>query len=214
MDIPIPGQPSKSDEELAVQAAGSGEEAVAAADELMERYKDFVRSKARAYFLMGADSEDVIQEGMIGLYKAVMNYDASKNVSFRSFAELCVVRQIVSAVKQATRKKQQPLNTYVSLNRTLRDDEEKEITMIELLPAASSYNPEEFYIEKENANGFWKQIDGELSSLEKQVLHLYLSGLDYREIATRLNKPSKSIDNALQRIKKKIGGLANHRLRS
>lgn len=209
----IPDWDKLKDEELAVLASGTGERAVTAADLLMERYKDFVRSKARAYFLMGADSEDVIQEGMIGLYKAVMNYKAEKNVSFSSFADLCVNRQIMSAVKQSNRKKQQPLNSYVSLDRTLKDDEEKDIAMIELLPADSSYNPEEFYIEKENLDGWKKKIDGELSALEKQVLQLYLSGLNYQEIARRLNKPSKSIDNALQRIKRKIGGIQKAGLR-
>lgn len=195
------------DEELAILASENGSQAVTAANQLMERYKDFVRSKARAYFLMGADSEDVIQEGMIGLYKAVMDFDPSKNASFHNFAELCITRQILSAVKQAARKKQMPLNTYVSLNRTLTDEEEKEVAMIEIFPADSSYNPEKFYIEKENINGLMEEINGELSTMEKQVLTLYLSGLNYQEIARRMNKPSKSIDNALQRIKRKIGGL-------
>jgi RNA polymerase sporulation-specific sigma factor len=195
------------DEELAAIASEPGDQAAAAANQLMERYKDMVRSKARAYFLMGADSEDVIQEGMIGLYKAIMDYNADKKVSFHAFAELCVVRQIQSAVKQAARKKQMPLNSYVSLDRTVTDEEDKTVAMIDIFPADSSYNPERFYLEKEKIKTLMDKINGGLSAMENQVLKLYLSGLDYHEIARRLEKPTKSIDNALQRIKKKIGGL-------
>jgi len=196
---------------LVAIAAGTGQEAYAAVDELMERYKETVRIKSRAYFLMGADSEDVIQEGMIGLYKAVVNFNPEKNVSFNSFANLCIDRQIITAVKNSTRLKQLPLNTYVSLDRTIRDEDEKEVTLLTLLPADRSYNPEEFYIEKENLDGFREQIKNRLSAMENQILNLFLQGKGYVEIAEYLNKSAKSIDNALQRIKKKISLLLEHR---
>ena len=200
-----------TDEELVAVASTSGSEAYGAVNELMERYKETVRIKSRAYFLMGADSEDVIQEGMIGLYKAVVNFNPEKNVSFNSFANLCIDRQIISAVKQSTRLKQLPLNTYVSLDRTIRDEEEKEVSLLTLLPADRSYNPEESYIEQENLKVFRAQIEDRLSGMENQILDLFLQGKGYLEIAEYLNKSAKSIDNALQRIKKKISLLLEER---
>ncbi|MBR2383479.1 MAG: RNA polymerase sporulation sigma factor SigH, partial [Anaerotignum sp.] len=170
-----------------------------------DKYKSLVRAKSRAYFLIGADSEDIIQEGMIGLYKAVRDYNEEKNASFRSFAELCVNRQMITAIKAATRQKHQPLNSYVSLNKPVYE-EESEQTYMDFLQSSSGslLNPEALLIGQENKSFLESQMVKNLSSFETRVLVLYLQGRSYFEIANVLDKPEKSIDNALQRVKKKL----------
>lgn len=177
-------------------------------DLLLERYKDLVRVKTRPYFLLGADRADLIQEGMIGLYKAIMAYQSDKETAFRSFADLCINRQILTAVKNATRLKHLPLNSYVSLNKTLNDDEEKETTMMDILAAPQEDSPEDTLIGKEEIKLLQKQIDKHCSQFERRVLSLYLQGYDYHQIAKAMGKTPKSIDNALQRIKKKVQQIA------
>lgn len=192
----------KKNEEL-VLLAQKGDDA--AQEYLLDKFKSLVRAKSRAYFLIGADSEDIIQEGMIGLYKAVRDYDEEKNASFRSFAELCVNRQMITAIKAATRQKHQPLNTYISLNKPVYEDESEE-TYMDFLQSTSSamLNPETLLIGQENKSILENQMLKSLSSFETRVLALYLQGRSYFEIARVLDKPEKSIDNALQRVKKKL----------
>ncbi len=174
-----------------------------AMETLIERYKNFVRSKGRTYFLIGADKEDIIQEGMIGLFKAVRDFDASKQTQFRSFAELCVTRQIITAIKSATRQKHIPLNTYVSLSRPIYE-EDSEKTLLDLISLEYILDPEQILINQETLGITEKRINGVLSSLEKSVLDLYINGKSYHEIASILDKEPKSIDNAIQRVKRKI----------
>jgi len=174
-----------------------------AQDYLLNKYKTFVKTKSRAYFLIGADKEDIIQEGMIGLYKAIRDYQNNKNASFRSFAELCINRQLITAIKAASRQKHMPLNSSVSLNKTVYEDEGENtyINMIESAEAVTS--PETIFIGIENRNFIVENIMTTLSSFEKRVLNLYLQGKTYSEIAQIMEKSEKSIDNALQRVKKK-----------
>lgn len=194
------GTETRTDEEL-ILALRSGDGN--AEEELYTRYKQQVRRKARAFFLIGADKEDVIQEGMIGLYKAVCDFAPDRGSSFRSFADLCIERQIMSAVKAATRKKHSPLNSYVSLSSAL-DDGESERTLMELIAAAETAEPEAILIDRENCEFIVKELDTELTKLEKQVLTLYIDGLSYQQIAIALERGTKSVDNALQRVKKKL----------
>ena len=190
------------DEEM-VLLAQNGDET--AQRYLLDKYKSLVRAKSRAYFLIGADTEDIIQEGMIGLYKAVRDYNEDKSASFRSFAELCVNRQMITAIKAATRQKHQPLNSYVSLNKPVYE-EESEQTYMDFLQSSSSalLNPEALLIGQEDKSFLEDQMVKNLSSFETRVLVLYLQGRSYFEIAHALDKPEKSIDNALQRVKKKL----------
>ncbi len=192
----------KKDEELVLMAQNGDD---AAQEYLLDKFKSLVRAKSRAYFLIGADNEDIIQEGMIGLYKAVRDYNEEKNASFRSFAELCVNRQMITAIKAATRQKHQPLNSYVSLNKPVYE-EESEQTYMDFLQSSSSalLNPEALLIGQENKSFLENQMVKNLSSFETRVLVLYLQGRSYFEIAHVLDKPEKSIDNALQRVKKKL----------
>ena len=193
---------SAKDEELVLMAQNGDD---TAQEFLLDKYKSLVRAKSRAYFLIGADSEDIIKEGMIGLYKAVRDYNEEKNASFRSFAELCVNRQMITAIKAATRQKHQPLNSYVSLNKPVYE-EESEQTYMDFLQSSSDslLNPEALLIGQENKNFLEDQMTKNLSSFETRVLVLYLQGRSYFEIAHVLDKPEKSIDNALQRVKKKL----------
>ena len=184
-----------------VALAGQGDGR--ALEYLLDKYKNFVRAKARYYFLAGADKEDLIQEGMIGLYKAIRDFQEDKQASFRAFAELCITRQVITAVKSATRQKHKPLNGYVSLNRPIFD-EESDRTLIDFIKSSKVLNPEEIVISKEDVEAIEKNLISTLSSLEKQVLNLYLSGKSYQAIAPVLNRPVKSIDNALQRVKAKL----------
>ena len=188
-----------SDEEL-IALSRSGE--AWAEEALCERHKNLVRIKARPYFLIGADREDLLQEGMIGLYKAVRDYEPGHDMSFRSFAELCIVRQIITAIKQATRKKHVPLNTYISFYKVT--DDENERTLIDTMPAARTDNPEELIISRESMTDMTNMLDTMLTPLEKDVLELFLEGHSYQEIAAALGRRPKTVDNALQRIKKKL----------
>ena len=191
---------TQQDEQLVWQSQNGDHLAEA---QLLDKYKPLVKAKSRAYFLIGADSEDIIQEGMIGLYKAIRDYDKEKNASFRSFAELCINRQMITAIKAATRQKHQPLNSYVSLNKPVFEDDSEE-TYLDLLREGELLNPEALLIGQENKNFLENQMIKNLSSFESRVLTLYLQGRSYFEIANMLNKPEKSIDNALQRVKKKL----------
>lgn len=179
-------------------------EIIEATNTLLERYKEMVRSKARTYFLIGADRDDVIQEGMIGLYKAIMDYKPEKDSSFRSFAGLCVMRQILSAVRVSSRLKHLPLNEYISLNYPVNDEDGKETTLMDLLPDPNARSPEDILTGIEERDRLEAQIEALLSPLEKKVLHLFLKGLDYIQIAEIIDKTPKSVDNALQRVKQKI----------
>ena len=189
-----------SDEDLlSLHRAGDAR----AEEALYARYKQIVRSKARTYFLIGADREDIIQEGMIGLYKAVVDYQFDKNASFRSFAELCITRQIISAIKAATRKKHVPLNTYISFNRPAYESE-NERPLIDVLTSTRISDPEEVLIGRENYAAVADSIEHSLSRLERDTLGLYLYGYSYQQIADHLQITTKSVDNAIQRVKKKL----------
>lgn len=190
----------KTDSQL-VELANNGD--IYAMEYLILMYKNFVRAKTRSYFLIGADRDDIIQEGMLGLFKAIRDFNPEKNASFKSFAELCITRQMITAVKTATRLKHTPLNTYVSLNKNIYDDD-TEKTLMEILNNRMELDPEEIIINDEKLKDTERKIKGNLSKFENKVLDLYISGNDYREIAEMLDKQPKSIDNALQRIKKKI----------
>lgn len=175
-----------------------------ALDYLLHKYRNFVQSKARTYFLIGADREDIVQEGMIGLFKAIRDYDEAKLASFKAFAELCITRQIITAIKTATRQKHIPLNSYVSLDKPIYD-EDSERTLIDVLEGSRAKdNPEELLINQEKYIAMEVKLSESLSSLEKRVLHLYLDGQSYQEMSKELNRHVKSIDNALQRVKKKL----------
>ena len=182
---------------LAQQADGT------ALEYLLNKYKNFVRSKARSYFLIGADHEDIVQEGMIGLYKAIRDFREEKLTSFRAFAELCITRQIITAIKTATRQKHIPLNSYVSLNKPIYD-EESDRTLLDLITEGWEANPEEVLINRENVSVIEGRIGKMLSGLEKQVLLRYLEGKSYQEISQEMRRHVKSIDNALQRVKRKL----------
>lgn len=170
---------------------------------LLNKYKNFVRSKARSYFLIGADHEDIVQEGMIGLYKAIRDFKEDKLSSFRAFAELCITRQIITAIKTATRQKHIPLNSYVSLNKPIYE-EESDRTLLDVITEGWVTNPEDLLISKEDLSSIEGQIGEMLSGLEKQVLFYYLDGKSYQEISEDLGRHVKSIDNALQRVKRKL----------
>ena len=169
---------------------------------LINKYKNFVKAKARSYFLIGADREDIIQEGMIGLYKAIRDFRGNK-ASFRAFAELCITRQIITAIKTATRQKHIPLNSYVSLNKPIYD-EDSDRTLLDVLSGTRITDPEELMINREEYNDIEFKMGEILSDLEWKVLTLYLEGKSYQEIAQELGRHVKSIDNALQRVKRKL----------
>lgn len=175
----------------------------AALEYLLNKYKNFVRTKARSYFLIGADHEDIVQEGMIGLYKAIRDYRAEKLSSFRAFAELCVTRQIITAIKTATRQKHIPLNSYISLNKPIYE-EDSDRTLLDVITEEGMSNPEEMIIDREDLSMIEGRIGQMLSDLEKDVLVRYMEGKSYVEIAGEMNRHVKSIDNALQRIKRKL----------
>jgi len=176
-----------------------------ALDELMRRYTGFVRLKASSYFLAGGDSDDLVQEGMIGLYKAVRDFRADKETSFRSFAELCVTRQIITAIKTATRFKHAPLNTYVSFSHTPAGQEsDGDCTLGDALPGPAVHDPSVCVISTEELQSLVFTLGTGLSSLESQALTLYLEGNSYEDMAEELGCDTKTIDNALQRVKRKI----------
>ena len=191
--------PNMTDEQLALSAQ-TDENAL---EFLIEKYKNFVLSKSRPYFLIGADKDDLIQEGMIGLYKAIKDYDEEKNASFKTFANLCITRQIITAVKASTRQKHIPLNSYLSLDKPLFD-EETDVTVGESMISELYTEPEEQIIHSEDIRNIKHAIDTVLTDMEKKALKLYLEGRSYKEISDILNKSPKSIDNALQRVKKKL----------
>lgn len=170
---------------------------------LINKYKNFVRAKARSYFLIGADREDIIQEGMIGLYKAIRDFRSDKLSSFRAFAELCITRQIITAIKTATRQKHIPLNSYVSLNKPIYD-EDSDRTLLDILSGSKISDPEELIISREEFGDIEEKMGEILSDLEWKVLMAYLDGKSYQEIACDLKRHVKSIDNALQRVKRKL----------
>ncbi|WP_227397247.1 RNA polymerase sporulation sigma factor SigH [Jeotgalibacillus aurantiacus] len=174
-----------------------------ALDFLINKYRHFVRVKARSYFLIGADKEDIIQEGMIGLYKAIRDYKEEKLTSFKAFAELCITRQIITAIKTATRQKHIPLNSYVSLDKPIYD-EESDRTLMDVISTARPTDPEALVIHREEFSKIEGKVAELLSDLERQVLSLYLDGQSYQEISEELDRHVKSIDNALQRVKRKL----------
>ncbi|WP_316339141.1 RNA polymerase sporulation sigma factor SigH [Clostridium sp.] len=191
---------NKTDEEV-VDKAKTGD--ARAQEYLISKYENFVKAKSKSYFLIGADREDIYQEGMIGLYKAIRDFKPDRLASFKAFAELCITRQIITAIKTATRQKHIPLNTYISLNKPIYE-EESDRTLIDVLSELKITDPEELIIGKEQL----KHIEGEmakvLSDLEMEVLQSYLDGKSYQEIACDLDRQAKSIDNALQRVKRKL----------
>ncbi|ATA58553.1 DNA-directed RNA polymerase [Geobacillus stearothermophilus] len=188
------------DEQLvALVHEGDGE----ALDFLIHKYQNFVRAKARSYFLVGADREDIVQEGMIGLYKAVRDFKGDKLSSFKAFAELCITRQMITAIKTATRQKHIPLNSYVSLDKPIYDDE-SDRTLMDVLSGTQVTDPEELIVNREEVDDIELKMAELLSDLERKVLALYLDGRSYQEISEELNRHVKSIDNALQRVKRKL----------
>lgn len=194
-------QYAKRSEEEVVEMARLGDSR--AQEFLIKKYKNFVRAKARSYFLIGADKEDIIQEGMIGLFKAIRDYRPDRISSFKAFAELCITRQIITAIKTATRQKHIPLNSYVSLNKPIYD-EESERTLLDVLAGKRTTDPEQLVISKEEVSNIETKIGEILSDFEWKVLSYYLQGKSYQEISEDLDRHVKSIDNALQRVKRKL----------
>jgi RNA polymerase sporulation-specific sigma factor len=188
------------DEGIVLEARDGNIEAL---EYLINKYRNFVRAKARSYFLIGADREDIIQEGMIGLYKAVRDFRSDKLSSFRAFAELCVTRQIITAIKTATRQKHIPLNSYVSLNKPIYE-EDSDRTLMDVLSGVKVTDPEDLIIDREEFGDIEEKMGEILSDLGWKVLMFYLDGRSYQEIAGDLNRHVKSIDNALQRVKRKL----------
>jgi RNA polymerase sporulation-specific sigma factor len=196
------------EDEAVVELARAGD--TEALEFLINKYRNFVRAKARSYFLIGADREDIIQEGMIGLYKAVRDFRSEKLSSFRAFAELCVQRQIITAIKTATRQKHIPLNSYVSLNKPIYD-EDSDRTLLDVISGTKVSDPEELVIHREEFGDIEEKMGQLLSELEWRVLVSYLDGKSYQEIADELGRHVKSIDNALQRVKRKLERYLEHR---
>ena len=192
---------SQQDEYDIVLKASKGDKI--ALEYIIKKYKNFVKAKAKSYFLIGADKEDIIQEGMIGLYKAVRDFDASKTNSFKGFADICITRQIITAIKTATRQKHIPLNSYISLNKPVYD-EESERTLLDIIATSIVTDPEELIISKEELKHIESKMNQLLSDLELQVVEYYLNGKSYQYIADKLKRDVKSIDNALQRVKRKL----------
>ena len=193
-----------SDEELMMQLRDGN---TGIMDFIMDKYKNLVRSKAKSMYILGADSDDLIQEGMIGLFKAVRDFDSGRDASFFTFADLCISRQIYTAVQASRRQKHIPLNTYISLYETARENpglNGEDTALVDILMLGSGQSPEELVIDKENVEQLEKTIEKELSGFEKQVLDLYLTGMKYTQIARVLGRDEKSTDNALQRIKSKL----------
>ena len=197
---------SFSDEELAILAQQGNDKAL---DFLLSKYFVYVRSKSLSYYIVGADRDDIIQEGMIGLFKAVRDFSSERGVSFKTFADVCVTRQIITAVKNASRQKHAPLNFYVSLNKPVSDDDEGS-TFEDVLGHATDLSPEDILIKKEDADILGTEMNKILSKFELEVLSLYLGGNSYSDIANAIGKDAKSVDNALQRIKKKFEKISSN----
>ena len=204
-DTSLPAQESPyddlTDEDVILRCHEGDERAM---EHMLNRYKNFVRSKARSYFLVGADHEDIVQEGMIGLYKAIRDFRPDKQSAFHAFAELCVTRQIITAIQTATRQKHIPLNSAISLNKPLYDDE-SDRTLLDVIVEGKVSNPEDLLISQEDMARISSKMDEELSPLERDVLESYLDGKSYVRIAAELHRHVKSVDNALQRVKRKLG---------
>ena len=191
-------------DEMLIERLRDGERDIT--DFIMNKYKNLVRSKAKSMYILGADTEDLIQEGMIGLFKAIRDYDAGRDAGFYTFAELCISRQMYTAVQASNRKKHMPLNSYISLY-SANENDSNDATgeeFINFLGIETQKNPEQLLIDKENVISLERKIEEELSTFEKQVLDLYLTGMSYSQIARVLGRGEKSTDNALQRIKNKI----------
>lgn len=190
-----------TDEEL-VQTARAGDDR--AVDVLLRRHRRLVRARTASYYLAGGEPDDLVQEGMIGLYQAVLEYDPRAGARFRTFADLCVSRQLATALKAANRHKHRPLNDYVSLHRPISRDEEDGDTLADVLPTAAHVDPAEQVIVRERVHDLRGYVDTALTHLEVEVLRMHLDGRSYREIARVLRRHAKSVDNALQRIKRKL----------
>ena len=190
-----------SDDELIIMLRDGDERIV---DRLMDKYKDLVKSKAKSMYILGAEPEDLIQEGMIGLFKAIRDYDIGRDASFATFAQLCVNRQMYNALQASNRQKHIPLNSYVSLYSKPEGDNDNDTELIENVAATTDFNPESMMIDRENVTALEKAIDEALSPLEKQVLDLFMTGMGYVEIAGVLGRDEKSTDNALQRARGKV----------
>ena len=187
-----------TDEQL-IRRLRAGEEDIT--DYLMEKYKGMVRKEAKAMYLLGGENDDLIQEGMIGLFKAVRDYDAAQEASFGTFARLCVTRQLSSAIEASRRKKHSPLNSYVSFYE--KEDREGGGSLLDTMEAGCESDPEQAFLSKDNARRMEEELEESLSSLEKRVLYLHLRGTDYRTIASLLDRSPKTVDNAIQRIRAK-----------
>ena len=193
-----------SDEELIVRYRDGDTDAM---DFIFERYKYLVRKQAKAMFLAGGDNDDLIQEGMIGLYKAIRDYNTDREASFATFASMCINRQMITAVAASNRKKNMPLNTYVSYDMPAGGDEDSDMRLVDILQSQTELNPEKLLIDKEHNWDLKSRLKEVLSTFEQQVLTYYLEGMDYTAIAKKMQKPPKSVDNALQRIRSKAARL-------
>ena len=189
-------------DELLVRMARDGDEK--AEDFLLKKYKDFVRSKARAYFLVGGDSDDLIQEGMIGLFNAIGHYDESMASSFMTYAAICINNKLISAVSADGRQKNAPLNGYVSIYSSITDETGEEASLSDVLPDTENINPEAIILNEEQEKLTINRLLGKLSALEKEILSYYMEGMSYSEIAKLIGKTEKSVDNAIQRIRLKM----------
>lgn len=189
-------------DELLVRMARDGDEK--AENFLLKKYKDFVRSKARAYFLVGGDSDDLIQEGMIGLYNAIGHYDESMASSFMTYAAICINNKLISAVSADGRQKNAPLNGYVSIYSSITDETGEEASLSDVLPDTENINPEAIILNEEQEKLTINRLFGKLSALEKEILSYYMEGMSYSEIAKIIGKTEKSVDNAIQRIRLKM----------
>lgn len=208
-----PGRSSKSqaevDDHYLIALAKQGNRN--AYDKIVRRYHGFVRLKASSYFLIGGDSDDLIQEGLVGLYKAVRDYRIDRESSFRNFAELCITRQIITAVKTSTRNKHTPLNQYVSFSSSPSANDDGEQTLEEILPGSQVHDPVNQVISSEELGSLVQCLSTSLSELEGDVLRLYLDGYSYEQIGERIECDAKTVDNALQRVKRKVGAHLNSR---
>ena len=199
----LPADPGADPDEVLVAAARNGDDT--ALEALLDKYRCYARAKAKSYFIVGADTDDIVQEGMIGLFKAIRDYNPEAQSSFRVFAELCVTRQVITAIKAATRHKHSPLNNYVSLSRPVAaDDEGGDRCLADVLSAGRHSDPADVVISADRIRALQAHLDRALSDLEAEVLRLYVDGKSYQEIAETLSRHVKSIDNALQRIKRKL----------
>ena len=193
-----------SDEEL-VRLYHNGEEK--AADFLVEKYKNLVRKEIRTYFLEGADEDDLLQEGRIGLWEAIKGYKSEKNVAFMIFASICIKRQIKTAVTKSQRLKNKPLNEYISFDTPINDDQGEESVLLYTIPSTEDVNPEKLVIEREQSSQLLTEVFDSLSKMEEEVLELFMEGLSYEEIGKVINKSAKAVDNAMQRIRSKINSI-------